>query len=318
MSGIDTPWEVRMWTAVRRGMFALAALAVAACGSSHEAGSEDQASPSAEPARWVTFLDDAEALDKVAVVSVDQSPVRVMGRRFQTRCVGKGASNVMMVSGQGTPLENWDEIQATVGSVARVCAYDRLGIGTSGKPPPSQTFTTFAEDLDGVIDALALQRPLIVVGHSLGGAIAMTWATSHPRDTAGVVLVDSSSAHFVDWYAARMSAEEKAAPQDPVDNPEHVDDQVAWAQLRNLPRLGDVPLVVLTHDPSNPDSVEHHMPERDPEDVAEAWVEGQRQWALLSDESELVTVQGAGHFIHHNIPSAVTAAILQATALSAN
>ena len=306
-----------MWIAVPRVSSILVALIVAACGSSHETDSEGQAYPSPEPARWVDFLDDAEALGKVAVVSVERSPVRVMGRRFQTRCVGEGAPNVMLVSGQGTPLENWDEIQARIGSIARVCAYDRLGIGTSGKPPPSQTFTSFAEDLDGVMDALALQRPLIVVGHSLGGPIAMTWATSHARDTAGVVLVDSASAQFVDWYTAGMSAAEKAAPQDPADNPEHVDDRVAWAQLKDLPRLGDVPLVVLTHDPSNPDSVEYHIPERDPKDAAEAWVEGQRQWALHSDEAELVTVQGAGHFIHHHVPSAVTAAILQAKAMSA-
>jgi len=203
-----------MWTTIRRGTVALAILALVACTNGPEANSEDSAAPSAEPARWADFLDDAKALDTVALVSVDQSPVRVAGRRFQTRCVGEGEPNVMLVSGQGTPLENWDEIQARIGSIARVCAYDRLGIGTSGKPPPSQTFATFAKDLDGVIDALALQRPLVVVGHSLGGPIAMRWATSHSDDTAGAVLVDSASAHFVDWYTAGMSAAEKAAPQD--------------------------------------------------------------------------------------------------------
>lgn len=217
-----------MWT-LRGGTAALVVVALAACANGPEATSGDVATPSAQPARWADFIDDAEALGEVAVVGVDQSQVRVMGRRFQTRCVGEGVPNVILISGQGARLENWDEVQVRIGSVARVCAYDRLGIGASGKAPPSQTFATFAEDLDGVIEALALQRPLVVVGHSMGGPIAMTWATSHPDDTAGAVLVDSSSAHFSDWYIAGRSAEEKAAPQDPADNPEHLDDRVAWS-----------------------------------------------------------------------------------------
>ena len=254
---------------------------------------------SAAPAQWADFLDDAEALEKVAVVSVDQGPVRVSGRRFQTKCVGEGGPSVMLVSGQGTPLENWDEIQARIGSVARVCAYDRLGFGRSGQPPPRQTFDTFAEDLDGVIDAVDLERPVVLVGHSLGGPVTMTWATSHLDDTAGVVLVDASSASFVHWYTARMRAE-------------HLDNRAAWAPLRSLPSLGDIPLVVLTHDPDNPESVEFAMTDRDPESVREAWIEGQREWEQFSDDSELVTVDGAGHFIHHQVPTAAEAAILRA------
>lgn len=300
-----------MWPLYRRRAIAAVVFTLGACAANPEVGPEES-TVTTPPVRWSDFLADAEALDEVAVVSVDQSPVRVLGRRFQTKCVGEGGLNIMLVSGQGTPLENWDEIQGRIGSIARVCAYDRLGIGSSGRLPRSQTFTTFAEDLDGVIDALALQRPLVVVGHSLGGPIAMAWATSHPDDTAGVVLVDAASVQYVDWYVDGMSAEEKAAPRDPADNPEHLDDQVAWSQLRDLPRLGGVPLVVLTHDPTHPESVEFEMSERDPEDIHDAWVEGQRQWALLSDESELVTVEGAGHFIHHYVPNAVTAAILRA------
>lgn len=54
------------------------------------------------------------------------------------------------------------------------------------------------------------------------------------------------------------------------------------------------------------------MTDRDPESVREAWIEGQREWEQFSDDSELVTVDGAGHFIHHQVPTAAEAAILRA------
>lgn len=55
-----------------------------------------------------------------------------------------------------------------------------------------------AGDLDGVMAALDLQRPVTVVGHLLGAAVALTWAARHLQDTQGVVLVDSTPARFVE------------------------------------------------------------------------------------------------------------------------
>jgi hypothetical protein len=124
----------------------------------------DTGSSSATTSGWSDFLDDAAALDQVPVVSLDQTPVRVAGRRFQTRCVGQGGPTVVLVSGQGAPMANWDDVQACLGSVARVCAYDRLGVGNSGATPARQTLETLAEDLDGVIDALDVLRPLVGSG----------------------------------------------------------------------------------------------------------------------------------------------------------
>ena len=46
-------------------------------------------------------------------------------------------------------------------------------LATVGHRRPCRRWQQLAADLDGVIDALALPRPLVVVGHSLGGPIAM-------------------------------------------------------------------------------------------------------------------------------------------------
>jgi len=164
-----------------------------------------------------------------------------------------------------------------------------------------------AADLDGVIDALALPRPLVVAGHSLGGPIAMAWATKRPADTVGVVLIDASSAAF---QREDIKQVREHYPGDVALNadPEHLDLAAVPAQLDALPRLGAVPLVVLTRILYQPDPT---YPKIDWDAYERAWVEGQRHWATYSDVSEMVSVPNAGHFIHLNQLNVVIAAVLR-------
>jgi pimeloyl-ACP methyl ester carboxylesterase len=263
------------------------------------------------------YLDQAAIMETVDVDGVALSAVQDSGRQFMTRCVGDGDASVLLVSGWTAPQEEWSEVQAKVGSVARVCSYDRLGIGESGPLPPRQTFETFAADIDILIDALELSRPVVIVGHSLGGPMAMTWASSHVSDTRGVVLLDAPDAEFFEWQGSVMTDELKATMGDPLGpasrDAEHVDRPVAYAELAELEPLGDTPLFVLTHDPKSPNTYESALAEvSPPAETSEAWLDAQHRWQASSDNSELMTVDGAGHSIHLDEPDSVVAAILAA------
>lgn len=70
-----------------------------------------------------------------------------------------------------------------------VVAVDRPGSGYSVRAPGSSaSLSAQAEVLAALIDTLALGRP-IVVGHSLGGAIALALAQRHPSRVAALALV---------------------------------------------------------------------------------------------------------------------------------
>jgi pimeloyl-ACP methyl ester carboxylesterase len=288
---------------------------LAACGSTPKSAPAGTASE--EAPQWARQLDKAEALSGPDISQVAQTRVKDAGRHFVGKCVGHGDAGVLLVSGWTGPLEDWEAVQSKLASVARVCSYDRLGIGGSGPLPPRQTFKTFAADIDRLVDALELRRPIVVVGQSLGGPIAMTWASEHLSDTAGVVLVDAPDAAFFRWQAAAMTEEQKAEMYDPMaaaaDDAEHVDRPAAYPELDDLASLGSRPMEVLTHDPSSPNGIESDLSAEVPEkETSKEWLEAQHRWAAFSSKSELVTVEGTGHSIQQDDPGAVVAAVLAA------
>lgn len=68
-------------------------------------------------------------------------------------------------------------------------ALDRPGYGQSSRPTPELADVRVQADwLAQLVDALGLDRP-IVVGHSLGGALAMALAIRHPGKVRGLVLL---------------------------------------------------------------------------------------------------------------------------------
>lgn len=289
------------------GVVAVCAVAwVAACGAEPQQVRPTTQSSPAKPL-VAQFLDDAEAIDPVPVGAVQETSVSVAARRFQTRCVGTGEPAVILVSGANVPQATWHRVQAKVAARSRVCTYDRLGIGDSGPIPDRQTLEQLAGDLDELIGALMLPRPVVVVGHSMGGEIAMVWAASHPTDTAGIVLIDATPAAYERELAeqAREHYPTDAQLNAPAEN---VETSSALAQLDALPRLDAVPLVVLTHTLSKPDP---NYPQIDWNALERAWMEGQRHWATYSRVSEMVLVENAGHFIHLDQLNTVVAAVLR-------
>lgn len=72
----------------------------------------------------------------------------------------------------------------------RVAVPDHLGHGRSGGPRMQVTrFSSYTDDLDRVVSAVAVDGlPTYLIGHSMGGCIALDYALDHPDRLAGLVL----------------------------------------------------------------------------------------------------------------------------------
>ncbi len=85
----------------------------------------------------------------------------------------------------------------------RVIAPDQRGFGASDKPRQPYTIEGFADDLAWLCDHLGVKRP-VVVGHSLGGAVALATAARHPDLPSAIVLCDPAL-FFPSTHAPRIA-----------------------------------------------------------------------------------------------------------------
>jgi pimeloyl-ACP methyl ester carboxylesterase len=72
----------------------------------------------------------------------------------------------------------------------RVVSVDLRGHGQSDKPEQDYTMAAFADDLAWLCGELGLSKP-VVIGHSMGGVIALELAARHPDLPSAIVAVDS-------------------------------------------------------------------------------------------------------------------------------
>lgn len=104
---------------------------------------------------------------------------------------GRGP-DVILIHGFTSNLSMWvfSGITNRLADRYRVTTYDLRGHGASSAPPRGYTSAHLADDLAELHQALGLS-PAYLVGHSLGGVVAMHAAVRHPEMVAGIVLSDS-------------------------------------------------------------------------------------------------------------------------------
>ena len=100
---------------------------------------------------------------------------------------------VILVHGIFASRYDWVRlVPALASSGYRALALDLFGHGESLKPddPSQYTIETIYAYLDAWIESLGLERPAVMVGHSMGGYLSLRYCLSHPGLISGLVLVN--------------------------------------------------------------------------------------------------------------------------------
>ena len=112
---------------------------------------------------------------------------------------GEAEVSAVALHGFALNCHSFDEVAPALSDRLHWYALDQRGHGHSDRAAELGDYSRdhMADDIRGFIEAAALDRP-VVLGHSMGGMNAMTFAAAHPDQLRALVLIDVGPGVSVD------------------------------------------------------------------------------------------------------------------------
>lgn len=101
---------------------------------------------------------------------------------------GSGAPALVFVHGWQGDRAVWRDIVAALGPEIRTITVDQRGSGESSGAPGPYGLERLAGDLHELVASLGV-APMVIVGHSMGGTVALRFAVDYPEATQGMILI---------------------------------------------------------------------------------------------------------------------------------
>src|SRR6478672_8028815 len=110
------------------------------------------------------------------IAGVPGKPYDIGGYSMHLYCTGEGSPTIVLSSGLGDDFTDWAKVQPALSRQTRVCSYDRAGFGWSQSRPGVQDANAISSQLHQLIETAAVQRPFMLVGHSISGIYLRSYA----------------------------------------------------------------------------------------------------------------------------------------------
>jgi pimeloyl-ACP methyl ester carboxylesterase len=236
--------------------------------------------------------------------------VDIGGRQLAIACQGAGTPTVVLDAGLSATAETWSAVFPSIARFTRVCAYDRAGLGQSDRGPLPRTSQRIVDDLQLLLRNAGIPGPYVLVGHSLGGLNQRLFASEHPNDVVGLVLVDGLPEDRERLFQAILSPASWTEYQASLrQSPEGAALSISSEESRVAAPLPDIPLLVLTHGrPEWPEA----LPAAQRDQLERTWQALQMELAYRTRQGILIVAHESGHYIQKDQPDLVVAAVRQA------
>ncbi|MGI9295321.1 MAG: alpha/beta fold hydrolase [Pseudomonadales bacterium] len=125
---------------------------------------------------------------------------------------------VVLEAGGGGFSSFWLKVQPAIRDQLglRTISYDRAGLGWSDPGPLPYSIHDKADDLDALLTALDVDKPIVLVAHSYGGWVAQAFASRYPQLIGALVLVDPNSSYFFAQYPKKVARIEAKGAKRPI------------------------------------------------------------------------------------------------------
>lgn len=127
---------------------------------------------------------------------------------LRARMLGQGEQTYVLLHGFADGMDVWDGVAPALASNARVALIELRGHGYSGGPAGPYAWDDLGKELVTVLDRLEIQKATLV-GHGLGGIIALLTALQAPDRVERLVLIGTATqanAEQENWCREIMKA----------------------------------------------------------------------------------------------------------------
>jgi len=112
----------------------------------------------------------------------------IFGNRYFNIERGQG-SPIVVLHGLPDHSLNQQRLIDGLSTSHQVFAYDRLGMGQSDKPKRNYDIPEQTRDLEAILSFKHFEKP-VLLGHSVGGTLAVHYAATHPEKVSALVLMN--------------------------------------------------------------------------------------------------------------------------------
>ena len=151
--------------------------------------------------------------------------LRARGLEFNLyRWRGTDPEPIVFVHGWGDTGETWQFVVDHLASERTCLALDMRGFGRTQRPEEGYWFPDYLADLEALLEQIAPDRPLDLVGHSMGGNVIAMYAGVRPRRVRRVVNLegfglarttpDQAPARYAEWLDEMRSPAQFATYDD--------------------------------------------------------------------------------------------------------
>ena len=248
--------------------------------------------------------------------------VDVGRHRLEVTVFGSGLPAVVIEPSFGGWARDWRAIAEDLAADMTVVIYNRAPYGASSPARDARTPHDITNDLDGVLEAVGVKGPLVLVGHSAGGVYMRAYAARHMDRVAGMVLVESS--HETQGPILRPLFSRKVRLRTALTTPQIMAESRQsrrggdrrsiireWRTFKRVTdgrpllshgQLDDRPLIVVTCGPGD---------ETSGDSVWQAWHGLHQDLARLSANSRHVISESPSHYLNESDPELLTAVIAE-------
>lgn len=268
----------------------------------------------------------------------------------QLHYLKKGVAGPSVVFESGVDLGGhlpWFRVQNEIAKDAVTVSYDRAGILWSQRGDNPKSCKAMAAEWHTMLSHTGIEKPYILVGHSLAGLIIRSFVYQYPEDVSGVVLVDVSHPEQVNRLSKDFNALMKLPPKWVLtflnsigigrifnkikyDNTDKGDDinihvrelffksmSAAREEIDNLKDLcrevapitsfDNIPVLVITG--TEPNRYDQLPNEGFKKEMTKVWEDLQQDLLTLSTDSKRILAPKSGHYVQLDEPDVVIGAI---------